>query len=118
MPCNGGNYHGSHSVEYRDNPKLQKIIDSLTRKLCYACDLLEKSGKDMGAELNEWHYEHKLEDAARMKEAKIREQKETAKKRRKRYLESVKERVLGQLDPDEKEALGLSPFKLKTKYDY
>ena len=116
MPCNGGNYHGSHSVEYRDNPTQQRRIDSLTRKLCYACALLEKAKINMGSELDEWHYEHKLEDAARMAEAKRREEKETAEKRRKRYLNSVKERVLTQLDEDEKEALGLKPFKLSTKY--
>lgn len=115
MPCNGGNYYGSHT-EYVDNPAQQKRIDSLTRKLCYACDLLEKAHIKMGSELNEWHYEHKLEDAARMAEAKRREEKETAKKRRKRYLASVKERVLGQLDEDEKEALGLKPFGLSTKH--
>ena len=116
MPCNGGNYYGGHSVEYRDNPAQKRRIDSLTRKLCYACDLLDKAKVKMGSELGEWHYEHKLEDAARMAEAKKREQKETAAKRRKRYLESVKTRVLGQLDEDEKEALGLKPFGLSTKY--
>lgn len=116
MPCNGGNYFGHHSVEYRDNPDQQKKINMLTRWLCHACSLLEKNKINMGRELNEWHYEHKLEDAARIAEAKRREQIETAKKRRQKYLKSVKERVLVQLTDDEKEALGLKEFALSTKH--
>ena len=106
MPCNGGHYFDSH-VKYRDNPKHKKEIDVLTRRLCFACGLLEKSNIDMGKELNEWHYEHKLQDEKLMAEAKRRKEEESAESRRKKYLADVKKRVLTQMTDDEKEALGI-----------
>ena len=105
MPCNGGHYFGR--TEYVDNPNLVKKIDVLTRRLCFACQLLEDNGIDTGKELNEWHYEHKLEDEALKAEAKRRAEEKDAKIRRQEYLQSVKERVLGQLTDDERESLGI-----------
>ena len=103
MPCNGGHYFDysrpSMDVEAR------KRIDYLTRMLCQACSLVEE-GK-LPAELDEWWYEHRLQDEARTREAKRRAEREAAEDRRRRYLESVKKRVLGQLTDDEKEALDL-----------
>lgn len=106
MPCSDGNYFGR--TEYIDNPQLKKEIDVLTRRLCHACKLLAENNVALPKELEEWWYEHRLEDEARTAESKRRAEQQTAKKRRAEYLASVKERVLGQLTEDEREALGLS----------
>lgn len=105
MPCNGGNYFGR--VEYRTPPEMRKKIDWLTRMLCHACGLLEDAEVDMGRELSEWHYEHKLADEERIKEAKARAVAESARRRRDKYLASIKARMLRQMTDDEREALGL-----------
>ena len=107
MPCNGGNYFRSHT-EYVSDPDDRKKIDVLTRRLCHACQLLDDNGVEIPKELDEWWYEHKLEDQARIAEAKRRAESQLAKQRRDEYLASVKARVIGQLTDDEREALGLS----------
>jgi hypothetical protein len=107
MPCNGGNYFGRDRVEYRESPESKRAIDLLTRRLCYACAAMEKAGVELSPELDEWWYEHKLEDEALQREAKLRAQREEAADRRETYLKDVKKRVLGQLTGDEKEALGI-----------
>jgi len=106
MPCNGGNYFGGQ-IRVVNDPKDRKTIDDLTRKLCHACQLLEDAGAPIPAELNEWWYEHKLEDQERIKEAKRRAAAQSAEQRRATYLASVKERMLTQMTDDEKEALGI-----------
>lgn len=105
MPCNGGNYFGH--TEYVTDPELVKRVDVLTRRLCHACQLLEESGASLPKELDEWWYEHKLEDEARIAEAKKRATEQSAADRRAEYLESVRERVMNQLTDDEIDALGL-----------
>lgn len=107
MPCNSGNYFGSHTI-YESDPEDRKKIDVLTRRLCHACQLLEDNSVEIPKELDEWWYEHKMEDQARIAEAKRRAEVQSAKQRRDEYLTSVKERVIGQLTDDEREALGLS----------
>lgn len=57
---------------------------------------------------NEWWHEYKLENQERTKEAKRRAEEQDAKERRAEYLVSVKDRVIGQLTDDEREALGPS----------
>lgn len=107
MPCNGGNYFGSHS-KYKRSPEDKKKIDVLTRRLCHACQILEDNGVEIPKELDEWWYEHKMKDQERIAEAKSRSEEKSSKKRREEYLASVKKRVMGQLTDDEREALGLS----------
>ncbi len=107
MPCNGGNYFGGDRVEYRESPEAKMTIDLLTRRLCFACAQMEKKGVELSPELDEWWYEHKLKDEALQREAELRASREDEKGRRDRYLEATKERVLGQLTGDEKEALGI-----------
>lgn len=114
MPCNGGNYFGGRDRIVSD-PKDAKTIDDLTRKLCYALELLDSSLEfqppgptlNIPAELDEWWYEHKLADQERTKEARRRANAQSAKARRTTYLASVRKRVLTQLSPDELEALGV-----------
>lgn len=105
MPCNGGNYFGGTRVV--SDPADQKRIDELTRRLCHACTLLQEAKITLPDELDEWWYEHRLADEERKLEAKRRAEAEEAEVRRKRYLKSVKSRLLKQLSDDEKEALGL-----------
>jgi hypothetical protein len=69
--------------------------------------MLSEGGIELPKELDEWWYEHKLEDEARVAEAKRRAEAQSAVKRRAEYLESVRSRVLGQLTEDERESLGL-----------
>lgn len=109
MPCNGENYFIKTRTAFVDNPKHKQLIDILTRRLCHACSLLEENSIEMPAELYEWHYEHKLEDQARIKEAKRRREEREAQERRDEYLQSVKERIMKQMTDDEKEALGFLP---------
>lgn len=107
MPCNGGNYFGRDRTVYRESPESRMTIDLLTRRLCFSCEQMEKNGVEISPELDEWWYEHKLRDKALQKEAELRANKETATDRRDRYLAATKERVIGQLTSDEKEALGI-----------
>ena len=106
MPCNGGNYFGSHTRVVSD-PRDKKTIDVLTRRLCYACRLLKKEEVRLPPELDEWFFEHDLQDQQRIAEAKRRKEQEEEQLRRDKYLTSVKDRLLEQLTDDEKEALGL-----------
>lgn len=101
-PCNGGGYHIAQSY----NDGLYREVEVLTRRLCHACRILQKKGL-LDSELDEWFYEHDLKDQARAKEAKRRAEQEAAEVRRKRYLKSIRERLLTQLTADEREALGL-----------
>ena len=115
MPCNGGNYFGRERVCYIENPDTDKAlveaiahIDLLTRRLCKVCSIIYESEElKLPTELDEWYYEHRLEDEARIEEAKQRKESQLAEERRKAYLESVRERILEQLSDDEKEALNL-----------
>lgn len=104
MPCNGGQYFDRSRERYDD----QKKIDSLTRLLCHACGLLSASSVDMGQELDEWWYEHRLKDEELKAEAKRRAEAEAATVRREAYLESIRKRVMRQLTDDELEALGIT----------
>ena len=81
----------------------------MTRRLCHACQLLSDNNVDLPKELDEWWYEHKLEDDERTAEAKRRAEEQEASDRRSEYLASVKDRVLNQLTDDEREALGIQP---------
>lgn len=112
MPCNGGSYFCNHD---HSDSEWRRRVDLLTARLCHACDLMEAAKVDMGCELNEWHYEHKLKDAERLVEAKRREDAETAKHRREQYLADVRKRLASQLSRDEQEALGMKPVTLPTK---
>ena len=107
MPCNGGNYFGRDRVVEVESKEATLTIDILTRRLCHACELLSTTDVGVPAELDEWWYEHKLKDQALIEEAKRRAALEEAEDRRGSYLNSVRDRVLGQLTPDEREALGL-----------
>jgi len=107
MPCNGGNYFGRNDGHDLDLTILRQEIDVLTRRLCHACQLLEDAGVNIPSELDEFWNEHKLKDKELMEEAKRRAKAQESKDRRDEYLESVKDRVLGQLTDDEREALGL-----------
>lgn len=109
MPCNGGNYFGRSREVGLERSYTQELkrAEHLTRMLCQALDMLDGHVAALPPELDEWWYEHRLKDEARTKEAKRRAAAETAKERRSKYLESVRERVVGQLTEDEIEALGL-----------
>jgi len=118
MPCNGGNYFSSRDSHDSCNQAvddLEKLIHVLTRRLCSACEIIDSiDGAEVPIELDEWWYEHKLADQERMAEAKKRADQQTDELRRKKYLASVKDRVLTQMTDDEKEALGL-PVDKKNK---
>ena len=101
MPCNGGSY-----FESQERDHLVEKVEILTRRLCHACQILEENDIAIPSELDEWWYEHKLEDEERKDEAKRRAEAESSKKRRERYLESLRERLKNQLSRDELEALG------------
>ena len=103
MPCNGGSYFRTQYVEVESG----KVIDHLTRLLCHACGVIDEAGVDMGKELDEWWYEHRLADEERKAEAKRRAEAEEAAVRRANYLSDVRLRVMKQLTDDEREALGL-----------
>lgn len=107
MPCNGGNYFGGERTVYKESPEARQLIDLLTRRICNLCGIMEKHGTPIPKEIDEWWYEHKLEDAARTAEAKRRKEAMSEAARRVEYLQSVKERVMKQLSEDEKEALFL-----------
>lgn len=109
MPCNDGgpSYGQSYPVENPVNIEMKHRLDAYARLLCHACALLESKHINMGHELSDWYAVHKAEDERKAQEAAARLVRETKLKRRKQYLKSVKMRVLSQLDPDEREALGV-----------
>ena len=87
----------------QDLEGLKGINLKLAAKLCHACQLLEDSGVEKGAELEAWWDEHKKQDAEQRRKEEIAALGRT----RAKYLESVRERLLGQLTADEKEAMGI-----------
>lgn len=105
MPCRGPECEPRSSEDMRE-------IDKLTRLLCFACaqldeaDITMKRSHDL-IELTTWWNVHKIADARKRKLAAAEtERKQTARAKSKR-LKAIRKRLMTQLDPEEREAVGL-----------
>lgn len=107
MPCGYYSDRDLLDMAQRDMGKATDRINRLTALLCDACRLLEADDGLPSAELAQWWAEHKAEDDDRIR----REAEYSAKKKkdeeRREYLRSVRERLMSQLTPDERKALGV-----------
>lgn len=105
MPCRGpeDDWPGSGALLRDERQK----VHELTRLLCHACRCMLSSHLVLTPELASWFREHDAADRQRIDDEEKRRKRAEAAQDRRRYLASVRERVVGQLSPDEKEALGL-----------
>ncbi len=109
MPCRDCAPSSSFvSDEHRREADAQRTrANRLARLLCHACDLLATNCIAMDGDLGAWHEEHEKADRARIAAAHKALKVKRDREQRRTYLKQVKARLVKQLDPDEREALGL-----------
>jgi len=109
MPCRDPDWYGQ-SVDNPVSVELKEKVNNLTQLLCRACSILDNKGfftKYPHGELEDWYREHQAADRARVEASRRAFERAQKEKRRKGYLESVRDRLMSELTDDEKEALGL-----------
>jgi hypothetical protein len=82
-------------------------LDQVTRLLCYACSLLSKLPIPVSGELKAWYESHLRDDALRLQQEQERKKQEETEKERQQRLSEIRERLMGQLTPEEMDAVGL-----------